>query len=104
MGFKKALEGSGFIEGENTTFIVNNNPSGKIEGVKEAIQEYIDKNVDLIFAVTSPCAMTAVKSTSAIPVVFAAVREPVKLGIVKSLEHPGQMLQVLYWFIRYTIL
>jgi len=89
LGFKKALEDNGFIEGENTTFIVNNNPSGKIEGVKEAIQEYIDKNVDLIFAITSPCAMTAVKSTSAIPVVFAAVREPVKLGIVKSLEHPG---------------
>ena len=31
--------------------------------------------------------MIAVKSTSSIPVVFAAVRELVKLGIVKSLEH-----------------
>ena len=89
LGFKKVLEDNGFIEGENTTFIVNKNPSGKIEGVKKAIQGYVNKKVGLIFAITSPCAMTAVKSTSTIPVVFAAVREPVKLGIVESIKRPG---------------
>ncbi len=88
-GFKAALEEEGFVEGENVTFIVNKNPTGKIDGVKSAVKEYIDKKVDMILAITTPCALTAVKATSTIPVVFAIVREPVKLGVVKDLEHPG---------------
>jgi len=88
-GFKAALQKAGYIEGQNVEYIINKNPSGNPDEAAKTIKEYVDKQVNMIFAVTAPCALSAVKATSTIPIVFAAVRDPVETGIVKSIEKPG---------------
>ena len=44
---------------------------------------------DVIIAITSPAAVALKEAKLTIPVVFAFVPDPVGLGIVESLAHPG---------------
>ena len=44
---------------------------------------------DVIIAITSPAVVALQKANLTIPVVFAFVPDPVGLGVVKSLAHPG---------------
>src|SRR5258708_12629338 len=44
---------------------------------------------DVIIAITSPAVLAIKEAKVAIPVVFAFVPDPVGLGIVESLAHPG---------------
>ena len=84
-GFKEGLAQNGYIEGENTTFITS---TSSFE-LDQAIQDMIARNVDLIFAVTTPAAQKAKEATQGknIPVVFA-IQDPVASGLVKSLANP----------------
>lgn len=64
------------------------------EGVLDAdyhqvIMEFVAANVDIILAANAPAAVAAGKATSTIPIVMLAVNDPVGLGLVKSLDHPG---------------
>jgi putative ABC transport system substrate-binding protein len=45
--------------------------------------------VDLFFCLTTGAAMAAKRATSAIPIVFAGVSDPVTSGLVPSLARPG---------------
>lgn len=59
--------------------------------MNQIIQDFISKNVDLMVGIATPVAMTMQGATedNKIPVVFAAVSDPVGSGIVDSLEKPG---------------
>jgi putative tryptophan/tyrosine transport system substrate-binding protein len=45
--------------------------------------------VDVIVATFTPCALAAKNATTAIPIVMAAVADPVAAGLVQSLARPG---------------
>ena len=45
--------------------------------------------VDIILASASPAAVAAQKLTSTMPIVFVGVTDPVAIGLVPSLAHPG---------------
>ncbi|NPA44067.1 MAG: ABC transporter substrate-binding protein [Chlorobi bacterium] len=47
------------------------------------------KNPDIMLALATPSAQACQKATNTIPIVFGAITDPVKAGLVKSLEHPG---------------
>lgn len=61
------------------------------EGNKEALaryaREFLEIPVDLIFACGTPAAQAA--QATALPVVFTPVFDPVGVGLVASLAHPG---------------
>ena len=84
-GFMKGLAESGYIEGENTTFIIS---TSSFE-LDTAIQDMIARNVDLIFTVTTPAAKIAKEVTQGknIPIVYA-MQDPVASGLTKSLSKP----------------
>jgi putative tryptophan/tyrosine transport system substrate-binding protein len=44
---------------------------------------------DLIFASTPPSVIAVKKTSRTVPIVFAAVTDPVGMGLVQSLAHPG---------------
>ena len=58
---------------------------------QQIIENYIQNGVDLMVGVATPVAMTMQGMTeeNKIPVVFAAVSDPVGAGLVESLEAPG---------------
>lgn len=51
---------------------------------------FVSDKVDVIIPIATPSAQSACKETTTIPVVFAAITDPVKAGIADSLEHPGK--------------
>lgn len=88
-GFMKGLAESGYIEGENTTFIIS---TSSFE-LDTAIQDMIARNVDLVFTVTTPAAKIAKELTQGenIPIVYA-MQDPVASGLTKSLSKPDGYL------------
>lgn len=59
--------------------------------MNQIIANFIADDVDLMVGVATPVAMAMQSATedNQIPVVFAAVSDPVSVGIVESLEKPG---------------
>jgi len=53
------------------------------------IEELVSLKVQIVVAGNGPSAVAASKITHTIPIVICAVNDPVRLGLVKSLEHPG---------------
>ena len=83
-GFAKV----GFIEGKNIVFeerFPNEQPARFVA----MAEELASLNVDLIVAVSTPSALAAQKATSTIPIVFLPIVDPVGLGLVATLAHPG---------------
>jgi putative tryptophan/tyrosine transport system substrate-binding protein len=51
--------------------------------------ELIRLPVDVIVATFTPCALAAKQATTTIPIVMAAVADPISAGLVQSLARPG---------------
>jgi putative ABC transport system substrate-binding protein len=62
---------------------------GRSERFAEIAAEIVRLKFDVIVAVTTPAALAAKQATSVIPIVFAAVSNPVATGLVRSLARPG---------------
>jgi putative ABC transport system substrate-binding protein len=57
--------------------------------LKEKAKELVDLSPEIIVANGPPCVEALQNVNSAIPLVFVGVTDPVGLGIVQSLAHPG---------------
>jgi len=51
--------------------------------------ELVGSEVNILLAANAPAAIAAAKATKTIPIVLLGVNDPVGLGLVKSLQHPG---------------
>ena len=77
---------------ENVKFdILYDNCNADANVLEQIIANFVAENVDLMVGVATPVAMAMQTATedNKIPVVFAAVSDPVGTGIVESLEKPG---------------
>src|SRR6516162_11623552 len=86
--FVQRLRDLGWIEGHNLA-IEYRWAEGRSERFAEMAAEFVRLKVDVIVAVTTPAALAAKQATSVIPIVFAAVSDPVGTGLVASLARPG---------------
>ena len=81
------------IEAErNVTFeILDDNANADGSVMQQIISNFIAEDVDLMVGVATPVAMTMQGMTedNGIPVVFAAVSDPLAVSLVESLEAPG---------------
>ena len=84
--FRQGLRELGYVEGKNIA-IEYRFADGKIERLPELAAELVNLKVDII--VTVPNASAVKNATKTIPIVFAAVADPVAQGIVTSLARPG---------------
>ena len=51
-------------------------------------QVFVGNEVDLILAIATPAAQAAAASTSDIPIVFGAITDPIRAGLVADLRYP----------------
>jgi putative ABC transport system substrate-binding protein len=65
------------------------NANGNINVATQIAREQASLRPNLILALATPSAQAAVRATSRIPIVFGAITDPVKAGLVKSLDAPG---------------
>jgi putative ABC transport system substrate-binding protein len=89
-GFKAAMAELGYVEGENIRYRYPG-PAGTIERLDPIISAHLADKVDLLFVSSTPGALAAKRATASqgTPVVFAPVNDPVKAGVVTSLQSPG---------------
>ena len=89
-GFIAQMAKEGFVEGKNVTYIIRN-AAFDSSNYATIAQYFVSLDVDLIYSIATPmtqaCA-SAVNGTD-IPVVFAAVTDPVAAGFAANWTVPG---------------
>jgi putative ABC transport system substrate-binding protein len=86
--FVQALRELGYVEGRNL-IIDYRWAAEKEEQLPALAAELVALNVEVIVTSATPAVNAAKRATSTIPIVMAAVADPVGSGLVASLGHPG---------------
>jgi putative ABC transport system substrate-binding protein len=86
--FKRALRENGWVESQNL-IIEYRWSRGKTDRIPELVADLVGLKVDVILAPSSTYVEPAKRATSTIPIVFATHADPVGLGHIASLRHPG---------------
>jgi putative ABC transport system substrate-binding protein len=86
--FLQGLRELGYVEGENVT-IEYRESGGNWSRLPDLAHQLSELHVDVILAPNTPAARAAQRATATIPIVVAAMGDPVSDGLVKSLARPG---------------
>jgi putative tryptophan/tyrosine transport system substrate-binding protein len=86
--FRRGLQQLGYVEGQNL-IIEYRSGEGRIERFPELAAEMVRLKLDVIVTRGTPAALAAKNATTAIPIVMAAIGEPVGTGMVGNLAQPG---------------
>ena len=87
--FREGLRETGFVEGPNLA-IAFRWAEGRYEQLPALAAELVALRVAVLFtAGGTPSALAAKAATSTIPIVFSALADPVRSGVVTSLSRPG---------------
>jgi putative ABC transport system substrate-binding protein len=85
---RQGLRELGYLEDQNIA-IEYSYTDGKSDRLADLVDELIRLKVDVIVTASIPPVLAAKKASSTIPIVFAAVNDPVAAGLVTSLARPG---------------
>jgi ABC-type uncharacterized transport system substrate-binding protein len=87
--FDDELRKLGWIEGSNLT-IERRALEGRYERASELAAEIVRLQPDMTVGPGAPVARALKEATSRIPIAFSFVAQPVEIGLVQSLAHPGR--------------
>jgi len=86
--FLQGLRDLGWVEGRNIV-IERRSAEGRTDRLPDLAADLVRLKVDVILTGSTPAATAARKTTGAIPIVMGTSGDPVRLGLVSSLAHPG---------------
>src|SRR5262245_4456353 len=86
--FKQGLRELGWVEGQNIV-IEYRFAEGRFARLPDLAAELIQLEADVIVAVATPTAEALKKASSTVPIVGITLGDPVRLGLIASLAHPG---------------
>jgi putative tryptophan/tyrosine transport system substrate-binding protein len=86
--FRERLRELGWIEGRNIRFDFR---STEVDDTRQPAlaAELVALPVDLILTWGTPATLAAKKATATIPIVMGSIGDPVAVGVVPNLAHPG---------------
>jgi ABC-type uncharacterized transport system substrate-binding protein len=87
-GLLRGLRERGYVEGQNLQ-IEYRSADGRAERFPGLAAEIVRLPVDLIVTRGTPAAKAAKGATQTVPIVMAAIGEPLGVGVVADLAHPG---------------
>src|SRR5438105_822223 len=85
---RRGLRELGYVEGRNLQ-IEYRSANGQADRFPGLAAELLRLRIDLIVTRGTPAAKAAKAATTTVPVVMAAIGEPLGVGVVASLAHPG---------------
>ena len=85
---QQGLRERGYIDGQNVV-IEYRVTDGSLAPLPQLAEALVQSKVDVIVASSSPSAVAAKHVTTSVPIVFVNVFDPVEIGLVPSLAHPG---------------
>jgi putative tryptophan/tyrosine transport system substrate-binding protein len=100
--FKRGLQETGFVEGHNVV-IAFRWAEGAYNRLPSLAAELVALRVAVLFAAGGqPSAIAAKAVTSTVPIVFSAVNDPDRLGLVASYNRPGGNVTGMSMFVAGT--
>ena len=85
--FRRGLSDSGYTDGKNVTVDIRV-AEGKQDRLSELAADLVRKRVAAIVVNTNAVPF-AISATKSIPIVFVTGRDPIAVGFVPNLNHPG---------------
>jgi putative ABC transport system substrate-binding protein len=97
VALREGFRNLGYEEGRDITLIITT-AEGQLERLPGLAASLVSRNVDVIVAPNELSVRTALKATSAVPIVMVGWGyDPVALGLVESFNKPGGTITGLYW-------
>jgi putative ABC transport system substrate-binding protein len=87
-GFEQGLKETGLVEGRDFV-IEHRSTGGQTDRLPTIVAEVVARQVAVILAVSDSFALAAKSATTTIPIVYIGGNDPVRIGLVSSLNSPG---------------
>jgi putative tryptophan/tyrosine transport system substrate-binding protein len=95
--FHGGLKESGYVQGQNVTVELRS-AEGHFDRYPALVADLLGHGVAVLVLVSTDGAIAAKRATATTPIVFGMGADPVALGLVDSLNHPGGNLTGIYFF------